>query len=55
MLLGLANDVDRLGDVKALAGDPDRGVDFGDLPFGELAVDGRPGDLNDVADNLCVG
>ena len=54
VLLGLADDVDRLGDVEAFADDADGGVDFGDLPFGELAVDGGSGDLDDVADNVRV-
>ena len=39
-------------DVEALADDSDGGVDFRDLPFGELAVDGRSRDLYYVADDL---
>ena len=40
-------------DVEAFAGDADGGVDLGDLPFGELAVDGRSGDLDHFADYVC--
>ena len=38
-----------LRDVEAFAGDADRGVDDGDLAFGELDVDGRAGHLNHFA------
>ena len=41
-----------VGNVEAFADDADGGVDFGDLPFGELAVDGGSGDLDDVADGF---
>ncbi len=50
VLRGFADDVDWLGDVKALADDADSGVNFGDLAFGELAVDGGTRDLDDHSD-----
>src|SRR6185312_7156982 len=49
VLFAFADDIDGLGHVEALAHDADGGVDFGDLPFGELAVDGRSCDLHDCA------
>ena len=53
VLLGFADDVDGLGDVEAFAGDADRGIDFRDLTFGELAVDGGAGDLDYMPDHFC--
>jgi hypothetical protein len=42
MLGDLDGDVDRLGDIKTLAGDADRGMDDRNLFGGELDVDGGP-------------
>src|SRR5690242_5131026 len=55
VLLCFADDVDRLRHVVALADDADRGVNFGDLAFGKLAVDGGAGDLNYVANGFGSG
>ncbi len=49
VLLDLADDRDRLGNVEALARDPDRVVDLRQVPLGELNVDRRAGDLDDFA------
>jgi len=55
VLLGFANDIDGIGRIEALAGDADRRVDEGDLPFGKLAVHGRTGHLDHLADYQSVG
>jgi hypothetical protein len=51
VLLDFANDIDGIERVEAFAGDADGGVDEGDLPFGELAVHGRTGHLDHLADD----
>jgi len=48
VLSGFADDVDRFRYVKTFAGDANGGVDFRNLTFGELTVDRRPSDLDDV-------
>ena len=52
VLLHFADDVDGRGDVEALAGDADGGVDQRNLALGKLAVHGRAGHLDDFADAL---
>ena len=49
VLLHFADDIDGRGDVEAFAGDADGRVDHGNLPFGELAVHGRAGHLDDFS------
>ena len=44
-----------VGRVEAFAGDADRRVDERDLPFGKLAVHGRTGHLDHLADYHSVG
>src|ERR1039457_3074768 len=51
MLLDFADDIDGIERVEAFAGNADGGVDEGDLPFGELAVHGRTGHLDHLADD----
>ena len=46
VLRHLADDVDRIRYVEALAGNADRGPDDGNLPFGEFDVHGRSGHLD---------
>ena len=55
VLRGLANDVDGFRDVEAFADDANGGVDFRNLSFGELTVDSRSSNLDDVADNFSGG
>src|ERR1035437_57657 len=55
VLLDFANDIDGIERVEAFAGDADRRVDERDLPFGKLAVHGRTGHLDHLADYHSVG
>ena len=55
VLLRFADDVDGIGHVEAFAGDADGRVDQRDLPFGKLAVHGRTGHLDHLADYHSVG
>ncbi|BDC47707.1 hypothetical protein F183_A00230 [Bryobacterales bacterium F-183] len=52
MLGDLNDDVHRLGDVEALAGDAHSRINDGNLAFWELNVDGGTGDLNNPANDL---
>ncbi len=54
VLRHFANDVDRVGNVEAFAGDADRRADDGNLPFGKLHVDGRSGHLDHFSDYMFV-
>ena len=50
MLLHFGDDVDRLGNVEAFAGDVHRVVNFRQVPGFKLHVDDRADDLHDSSD-----
>ena len=52
MLLDLGDDVDLLGAAAAVGDDAEGVVDRGQVPVGELDVDHRADDLDDLADSL---
>jgi hypothetical protein len=52
VLLHFEDHIDGSGDGEAVADDSDRLINWRQLAFGKLDVDGRAGDLNYVSDVL---